>query len=188
MGEPAPSWDRLYEAAASQDGIFSTRQAAAAGYSPQLLAKYLQNGRLRRVRRGVYRLVHFPAGEHEDLVAAWLWAEREGVFSHETALSLHELSDVLPARVHLTLPAAWLRRRLRVPEGIKLHYGDVGPDERAWVGAVPVTAPRRTLTDCIASHVSPETIEKATRDAVRRGLLSRAEVGAIEATRIGGAA
>jgi len=49
------------------------------------------------VRRGVYRLEHFPAGEHEDLVALWLWTDRAGVFSHETALALHGLSDTLPS-------------------------------------------------------------------------------------------
>ena len=32
-----------------------------------------------------------------------------GVFSHDTALALHELSDALPARAHLTLPASWRR-------------------------------------------------------------------------------
>ncbi len=31
-----PDWDRLYEAAAAQEGFFTTRQAADAGYSSQL--------------------------------------------------------------------------------------------------------------------------------------------------------
>jgi predicted transcriptional regulator of viral defense system len=88
-----PSWDDLFDLAAGQDGLFSTAQAAEAGYSPQLLQKHLRAGRVRRVRRGVYRLVHFPPGEHDDLAAVWLWSNRAGVFSHETALSLHELSS-----------------------------------------------------------------------------------------------
>ena len=49
----------------------TARQAAVAGYSPQLLRKYLGNGRVARVRRGVYRIVHFPASDHEDLVMLW---------------------------------------------------------------------------------------------------------------------
>ncbi len=93
-----PSWDDLFDLAAGQDGLFSTAQAAEAGYSPQLLQKHLRAGRVRRVRRGVYRLVHFPPGEHEDLAAVWLWSNRAGVFSHETALSLHELSDGLTGK------------------------------------------------------------------------------------------
>jgi predicted transcriptional regulator of viral defense system len=180
---PAPTWDQLYGAAASQEGLFSTQQAAEAGYSPQLLAKYLANGRVQRVRRGVYRLVHFPAGEHEDLVAVWLWSDRQGLFSHETALALHELSDVLPSRVHVTVPAAWRRRRLRVPAGVVLHHGDVAPDERAWVGSVPITSPVRTIADCAVAHLSPEVLDKAVSDALRRGLASRDELAAARTRR-----
>jgi predicted transcriptional regulator of viral defense system len=178
--EKSPRWDELYELASAQEGHFSTRQAAHVGYSPQLLAKYLRNGRVARVRRGVYRLVHFPAGDHEDLVTVWLWSEREGVFSHETALALHQLSDVLPARVHLSLPDGWRHRRLRVPMGVVIHHADVGDEDRAWIGPVPVTSPRRTLADCAASNVSPETLEKAARDALRRGIVSRTDIAGIE--------
>src|ERR1700722_16737287 len=91
-----PSWDRLFELAAGQDGLFTTEQAGGAGYSSQLLDHHVRGGNIVRVRRGIYRLVHFPAGEHEDLVVAWLWSEQAGVASHETALSLHRLSYVLP--------------------------------------------------------------------------------------------
>lgn len=176
MNLGGPRWDDLYAAAAAQEGLFSIRQAAEAGYSPQLLAKYLQNGRVQRVRRGIYRIVHFPAGEHEDLVTVWLWTERQGVFSHETALSLLELSDVLPPRVHVTLPAAWARRRFRLPQGVVLHHADIPNAERAWVGSVPVTAPVRTIADCVTAHASPEVIEKAIRDALRRGVATEGEL------------
>ena len=111
-----PDWDGLFEIAAAQDGLFTTQQAAAAGYSPQLLSHHLRAGRIVRVRRGIYRLVHFLAPDHEDLTTIWLWSEQAGVFSHQTALALHGLSDVLPSRMHLTVPAAWRQRRLRVPE------------------------------------------------------------------------
>jgi predicted transcriptional regulator of viral defense system len=172
----APSWDALFEVASGQEGLFTTVQAADAGYSPQLLQKHLQAGRIQRVRRGVYRLVHFPPGDHEELAAVWLWSARAGVFSHETALFLHGLSDVLPARVHLTLPASWRARRLRVPRGVVLHHADVPKDERSWVGPVPVTAPRRTLADCIAAGVAPDLVEQAIEQAATRGVVPRAAV------------
>jgi hypothetical protein len=56
-----------YDTAASQEGLFATRQAAAAGYPDPLLAHYQKSGRIARIRRGIYRLVHFPAGEQEEL-------------------------------------------------------------------------------------------------------------------------
>jgi len=171
-----PSWDDLFDLAASQDGLFSTSQAAEAGYSPQLLQKHLRAGRVRRVRRGVYRLVHFPSAEHEDLAVVWLWSDRAGVFSHETALSLHGLSDVLPARVHLTVPSDWSQRRLRVPQGVVLAYADVPKIDRTWVGPVQVTAVRRTLADCLAAGVAPDLVQQAIKQAADRGLVAKAEL------------
>lgn len=175
-----PDWNRLFETAAAQEGLFTTRQAAEAGYSPQLLDHHLHAGRTVRVRRGIYRLVHFPAGEHEDLVAAWLWSEHAGVVSHQTALALHNLSDVLPAQIHLTLPEAWRRRRFRVPADVVLHYADVAPDDRTWFGAVPTTSPRRSLNDCAKSGLSPELLRQAAQQALHRGLVTIPELDDVE--------
>src|SRR5690606_29791935 len=108
-------------------------------------------GRIARVRRGVYRLVHFPAAEHEDLVAAWLWSEQVGVVSHQSALGLHGLSDALPVQLHLTVPHAWRARRFRRPEHVVLHFADVAPADCAWAGPVPITSVIRTLNDCAAA-------------------------------------
>ncbi|MGM0577140.1 MAG: type IV toxin-antitoxin system AbiEi family antitoxin domain-containing protein [Myxococcota bacterium] len=168
-----PDWDRLYETAASQDGYFTTSQASEAGYYPQLLQKYLRNGSVVRERRAVYRLVHFPPGEHEDLVVVWLWSGHQGVFSHETALSLHGLSDALPSRTHLTVPESWRMRRVRVPEGVVLHYAPVGDEERTWSGPVPVTTPDRTILDAAADRVPPDLVRQAIDEGLRRGLFNR---------------
>jgi predicted transcriptional regulator of viral defense system len=168
-----PDWDRLYEIALAQEGHFTTAQAAEAGYYPQLLAKYLKNGKIARIRRGIYRLAHFPASEHEDLIVVWLWTERVGVFSHETALALHGLSDVLPARVHVSLPSAWSKRRLRVPRGVMLHFTNVEEDDRTWVGAIRVTTVYRTLIDIVEARVSPDLVCDAFEEAAERGLVDR---------------
>jgi predicted transcriptional regulator of viral defense system len=175
-----PSWDRLFETASAQEGYFTTRQAAEAGYSPQLLLKYIRAGRVTRAQRGIYRLVHFPAGEHEDLVATWLWSERAGIISHQTALALHGLSDALPAHLHLTLPAAWRRRRFRVPAGVVLHHADISPDDRTWFGAVPATSAQRSLNDCAREGMSPDLLRQAARQAIRRGLVATTELGDVE--------
>jgi predicted transcriptional regulator of viral defense system len=124
--------------------------------------------------------VHFPPGEHEELVAAWLWAERAAVVSHQTALGLHGLSDALPAMIHLTLPLTWQRRRLRVPADVMLHHGDVPSQDRTWFGAVPTTTAARTLNDCATDGLSPELLRQAAQQALRRGLASKAELPAVE--------
>jgi predicted transcriptional regulator of viral defense system len=175
-----PKWDRLFEIALGQEGLFTTAQAAEAGYSPQLLVHHIRAGRIARLSRGVYRVVHFPAGEHEELVAAWLWSDRTGVISHQTALALHALSDALPARVHLTLPNAWRHRRFRAPPEVVLHHADVPPEERSWFGAVPTTNPKRTLNDCACEGLSPELLRHAAQQALRRGLVVKSELGDVD--------
>ena len=171
-----PSWQALYDVAASQEGLFTTRQAATAGYSPPLLTHHQKVGRIARLRRGIYRLVHFPPGEQEDLVAAWLWTDSVGVISHETALSLHGLSDILPTQIHVTLPVSWQRRRFRVPKGVVLHYANLLPDERVWIGAVPATSAPLTLNNCALAGLSPDLLRQATQQAITRGLVARTEL------------
>lgn len=171
-----PRWNQLYETAEAQEGHFTTAQAAEAGYYPQLLTKYLKNGRIVRVRRGVYRLVHFPPGDHEDLVVVWLWSDRNGVFSHETALALHQLSDALPSKAHLTLPASWKSRRLQLPTGVVPHFADLDDGDRTWAGAVQTTTPARTVIDCANAGVSPGLVEQAIDEGLHRGRFTEAMV------------
>lgn len=172
MASLTPSWNDLYKVAAAQGGLFTTKQAATAGYSPQLLAHHIHAGRIASVRRAIYRLVHFPTADQEELIEIWLWSEGEGVFSHQTALSLADLSDALPARIYMTLPMTWKARRLRVPKKVVLEHAEISSSDRTWIGSVPVTTPARTLIDCANAHVSPDLVEQAIVHARRRGLVA----------------
>ncbi len=91
------------------------------------------------------------------------------------------LSDVLPRKAHLTLPASSAKRRLRVPKGVVLYHEDVPKKERVQVGAIPVTNVRRTLIDCARAHVSLEFIEAALRQARARGFIDKQDVKLIQA-------
>lgn len=158
------------ETVQAQQGLFSLRQAEEAGFSAPVLSYHVRTGRLSRPYRGVYRHSYFPAAEHEDLLVLWLATDREAVFSHETALTLHHLSDALPACAYITLPPSWSRRRT-LPGTVERHYAVVDAGERTWVGPLPVTSPARTLRDCIAVHTAPELVAQAFDQAVKRGLL-----------------
>lgn len=171
----ASPWQVLLTLAMTQEGFFSASQARAANVSKQLLGKYLAGGRIERVQRALYRIRHFPAGEHEDLVGIWLWSHRQGVFSHETALFLHELSDAFPRRAHITLPRAREKAAIRIPKGVAVHHDDLDERARSWVGSIPVTSVRRTLLDCFHGSVSPELVAQASEQAAERGLIAPPE-------------
>jgi len=53
--------------------------------------------------------------------------------------------------------------------------------ERLQLGAIPVTGVRRTLLDCVNSHVSLEFIEAALRQARTRGFIDKQDVRLIQA-------
>ncbi len=174
-----PGPDPLYTIAAGQEGHFTTAQAEAAGYSRQLLRHHVLGCTFLRVQRGIYRFVRFPAGTHEHLVVAWLWSEQKGVLSHHTALGLHELSDALPARIHITLPIAWRRSRLRVPHDLMPHFAPLANSDRTWFGAVPATTIARTLNDCARDGLAPDLLRQAAQQALQRGRVKLGDIAAV---------
>ncbi len=177
MRGQAPSYDRLFEVAARQAGLFTAQQAAEVGYSAQLLIHHVKAGNVRRVLRGIYRLVHFPASSQEELVVAWLWSDRVGVVSHESALALHGLTDERPDHVHVTVPSAWQRRRAREPECVALHFEDVPSHHRTLAGSVPVTTAARTIAQCW--RLSLDQQQRACDEALRRGLANESDLATI---------
>ena len=61
-----------------------------------------------------------------------------------------------------------------------LHHADVAPNERAWADPVPITSVARTLNDLATSGLSPELLQQATQQALRRGLTARGALAAVE--------
>lgn len=179
----SPDWSALYSLAEAQAGHFTLPQALGVGLTKPLVSYHLKTGKLNRVGHGLYRLVQFPRSDSEELVVLWLWSKREGVFSHETALHLHQLSDALPVHVEMTVPTSWASRRLKVPSVLRLHHADLPAGDRVQIGPVPVTSPARTLRDCITAAVSPELMGQALAQARARGLLLRDEARGLQRLR-----
>lgn len=170
----APDHDALNALAASQAGYFTTAQARECGFSNQLIRSHFTTGNFERVQRGIYRLKAIPPGDNGDLVIHWLWSKTQGIFSHQTALSLLHLSDVLPARTHMTLPAALESTHNRkTPTGLVLHFADIPDRDRQWFGTVPITTPYRAILDCIAAAESEDILTQAIDEAEERGLINR---------------
>lgn len=169
-----PSANALHRIAYGQDGYFTSRQGQECGFSPQLLAHHVRSGRYERVRRGLYRLRGYPGSSHEEVRANWLavGAER-AVVSHESALELHGLSDVLPNTVHLLVGRG--ERGIKPLRGVTLHTTTqaLEPSEVMTRKGIRVTAPVRSIIDAAGAGAAPEQIEMAVRQALREGLVTR---------------
>lgn len=169
--------ERLFEIADGQAGYFTAGQAREAGYDYRLQHYHKKRGHWIPEGHGLFRLSRYQEGEHEDLARLSLWSRnREGVLqavvSHETALRLHGLSDLMPEKVHLSVPRGF---RKQPPEGVVLHKTDLSEaDAEDHQDGFRVTTPLRTILDVARSRdISPEHLESAVREAVARGLVRR---------------
>lgn len=177
---------KLYDLAANQGGFFTARQAREAGYEDNVHPYHVRSRNWIREARGVYRLSQFPLPSRPDLMVWQLWSrnrqdEPQGVFSHATALSLHDLSDVMPAKLHMTVPPGF-RRMAAIPEVLRLHRARLADRDVQTIDGVRVTTPLRTLLDVIAEGaIAQELLVQAVDQALRRGVVMRRQ---LEAARV----
>lgn len=171
----------LYEIAEPQYGFFTTKQANEAGYDESKHAYHVRAGNWIREHRGIYRLRNFPSPERPDLMLWFLWSRDrndvpQGVYSHDTALALYDLSDVNPAKLHMTVPK-WFRRNSAVPKALVLHKADLAPTDSQDVLGVRATTVLRTIADLIAAGKTDESILKqAIAEGLARGLVTRRQI------------
>lgn len=176
-----PKYDELYNIAEAQAGYFTTRQARSAGYTYERLSDLTKRGQLVRVHHGVYRLAYFPASRFEDLHIANLRTGSSSVISHDSALSVYGLSDMLPSQPHVIIPRSGSLRR----KGIRLHTNRIRVDEITTREGLPITTPERTIADMIASGLEFGFVKQAIEQALRRGLTNRQKL-MLQAERRGG--
>jgi predicted transcriptional regulator of viral defense system len=168
----------LYDVASQQLGHVTTSQARGCGYDKRNLGYHASTGTLIRVGRGVYRLRDYPSSPFEDTMAAWLRLGRDRtIVSHETALAMHELSNVIPTATHLTIRRA-KRRNLPTIAGVTIHTvtREIPREQTVVRHGMRVTNPLRTILDAAESGTGPEQIELAVAQAIDRGLVDPQEL------------
>lgn len=164
-----------------QHGLFTAKQAKAAGYSEQAQHHNAKVGNWIREYRGIYRLAHYPQSEWANLMLWQLWSRNrldhpQGVYSHETALSLYELSDVMPASLHMTVPHGF-DRSAEIPPVLVLHRDNLPDEEVGMMEGIQLTRPVRTIIDVISERtLSPDLIEQAIDQAMARGLFTKEQL------------
>jgi predicted transcriptional regulator of viral defense system len=181
MTKKQDPFSALMEVAQDQQGFFTTAQAICAGYGDNTHPYHVRVGNWERVWRGIYRLRHYPFAEDGDKVAWYLWSrgrdeKPQGVYSHETALSLFDLGDFNPADFHMIVPTTF-RRNGAIPKGIVLHRRRLKPAEYTRLRGFAVCRPLRAVTDlAIDNPVITEDLRRVVAEARRRGLITETEL------------
>ena len=95
--------ERILLYMAENGGTVTTGQVNAQGIPRVHLKQLVEDGRVMRLRRGLYALP-----EHEpDEMAMLQSSYSKGIFSHGTALFLHDLTDRTPLRYTMTFPVGY---------------------------------------------------------------------------------
>jgi predicted transcriptional regulator of viral defense system len=170
---PRHAFATVAEIAAVQHGYVTQQAARAAGVAATTLARMAERGTLVRASHGVYRVPLIPVGPLDQYMEATLWPRGvRGTLSHETALDLYDLSDVSPAKIHITVPRAHRVQRA-VPALYVVHRADLRDDEITAFEGIPIVTPARAVLDAHAASLGPALIAQAIDDGQRRGVFDR---------------
>lgn len=142
-------FDTAGRIAASQHGRITRTQLLAVGVTASRIARWLGDGRLRSVHRGVYAVGHLARSVRGDYMAAVLACGPSAVRSHRPAAQLLQLlTNTRPRVPEVTVATTAERRR----PGIVVHRARAlhAPD-RSILDRIPITTVPRTLLDLSAS-------------------------------------
>jgi predicted transcriptional regulator of viral defense system len=179
---------RLFQFAEAQHGYFTAKQASECGFLPTNFTYHVKAGTWLHEGIGIYRLKNFPSSRESQMAFFALWSrnrddEVQGVYSHETALSIYELSDVNPSKLHMTVPKKF-RKTSKTPKVLRLYYDNLTKADIGGHHGIRVTKPLRTILDTYRDGTSHEFVEQATLQAYQRGLITKEEIRSLESKEI----
>lgn len=148
--------------AARQHGVFTSRQAQAAGLSQSQIRNRVSARRWELLARSVYRIGGVPETWTQTAMAASL-TRPDGVLSHLTAAALHGLDAPIPPRPQLIVPPR-TSARSAIARARRLQ---VSPQHVVRRRGMPVTDGARTLIDC-ADLLGPVRLGRLADDALHR--------------------
>ena len=161
--------DRLLE---SQDGMLRTAQAITAGISKPTFYQFVRVRGLEQVAHGIY------LSKNAWVDSMYLLHLRcpQAIFSHETALFVHDLSNREPLEYSITVKTGYNPTRLK-DDGIKvftikteLHEVGLSIARTSFGHNVPVYDKQRTICDVLRSRsqIEIQTFQDALKAYVRR--------------------
>ncbi len=149
------NYERILKALSEQgNNIITTAAAEAAGISRAMLSKLCKGGKIQRIAKGQYML----ADDMPDELLSISLRTEHLIFSHETALFLHGISDRTPFVHSITtptskVPSPSLRDECKVyyikPELFEMGRSEM---ETTFGNRVPCYDLERTVCDIIRSR------------------------------------
>jgi very-short-patch-repair endonuclease len=171
-------WTAVAAIAARQWGCITTAHLVSCGVTPPVISRWVAEGRLYRLLRGVYAAGHISPAPEQRWQAALLSYGKDAVLSRYVSIALHGLGKP-PSVTTVAVP-----RAVRAQRGVKPHFSSM-PFERDEVvirKGLRTTSIERTLLDLAAIG---EPVERLVAEAVAKRLTSIAKLRAYVERRAG---
>lgn len=161
------------------NGIIETSMLSFYNISPKRIQRMAQNGEIERIERGLY--LHPDFLEDEYYITRYRLPK--GIFSYESALYLHKLSDENPVRFVLTIPSGWNSPLLKDKEKYSFFYlkkelWELGQEKvkTPYGNEVLAYSKERTLAEMISKidRMDKDLILNALQLGLRTHILDRA--------------
>lgn len=156
----------------SNDGMIQTSQVIELGISKPVLYQYIKENEMEQIAHGVYATKDTWI---DSMYLVHLRCE-QAVFSHETALFLHDLTDREPMEYEITVKTGYNPSKLK-EDGIKvytvkkeLHGEGIVMMQTPFGHFVPVYNMERTICDIIRNRNNTEvqTFQNALKQYTKR--------------------
>lgn len=109
--------DTIEKLLAENNGILKTADIIAAGISKETFYKYVKKARLEKAAHGIYLS---PTAWTDEMYLLQAQIPRV-IYSHETALYLHDLAEMEPVPLTVTVPSKYNNPTL-TEKGVKIVY------------------------------------------------------------------
>ena len=181
---PGVRYKQLAERAAENFGYLTGADAQELGVPMGTLNALSRRGQLERVAHGIYRVPLIPPSRLDQYMLATLWPDGRGRITHESALELYGMSDVNPAKIHVTVPASYRTHR-KIPSLYVLHREDVTAADQDSFEGIAVVSAAKAIRQAHQQHLRPSLLAQAIDDGVRNGWLRRREADRLRADVLG---
>ena len=153
-------------------GMVQTAQVLEQGISKAIFYQYIKDNEMEQISHGVYAM----KDAWIDTMYLLHLRCKQAVFSHETALYLHDLTDREPMEYEVTVKTGYNPSKLK-DDGVKvytvkkkLHGEGIVMTQTPFSHTIPVYNMERTICDIIRNrnHTEVQTLQMALKHYTRR--------------------
>ncbi len=162
--------DKLEELVTERSGLILTKEVEEAGIPRHYLTVLTKEKKLKRISHGVY----LAPDAFDDEMYRLQAKNQRIIFSHETSLYLHDLTDQDPLEWSVTVPFGYNASHLK-EEGVKVYtvkkpLHQMGVTELKTVYKRPIKAYNKEMTICDIIRNRSNTDIAVLNDAIKRYL------------------